>query len=576
MNSFIPIPTDGQILSVLNSGLLDKSPNELFGYPAIQLNTLYQSLETTFESLDARHITALAQSHSPELLDSEHKVSLKSVRKGQNKDYWIVFQPLSELEPDHNIINADSQTSRSQRQRSTDDEKVSNHDDYRDGPKTVELLSDLPGGEGYDKQPKSSRRKLFNALGLKKVPSFRHKASAPEVAHKDISVNDNHVSQLDERDLRQARDDHVSQRGEGKPQDWLEDTRRWQKKPERKGTEFDIIASYDHSDVEDEGEDQDKHQDGNKYQEQGRRAIGPDDGHATHDVRGIVAHPAKSEDDTMETKKIGESPNFSEAGEYHGTYKVRDSRDKIEDFPKDNTSNRHDTFPNSRSTQYTDTTEDHSSDNIYKVGDDDSSSLEQSSESDTDDGHYETKKAKKIIIHDQHRDENDKSDHGETIDAKSRSRREDIPENKSQRQISSDEGEDVDSDVERERAYHTQAAEKQARKHHSSSSILETEDTPSASHKSGPSSSSSDKQRKHKRKSKSKHQEESPDSEDPRHISKNTPPTPFLVKAFEDLPFEPDTRIFDTMSWLKDRWQLVFAELLAVFGMVYIIQATGL
>ncbi|KAK8864147.1 hypothetical protein IAR55_001393 [Kwoniella newhampshirensis] len=54
------------------------------------------------------------------------------------------------------------------------------------------------------------------------------------------------------------------------------------------------------------------------------------------------------------------------------------------------------------------------------------------------------------------------------------------------------------------------------------------------------------------------------------------PPTPWLVTVFEDLPFGPDIPTLKMIDWIQDRWQLIVAEVVAVLGVVFIIQAIGL
>ncbi|OCF35060.1 hypothetical protein I316_03100 [Kwoniella heveanensis BCC8398] len=74
-------------------------------------------------------------------------------------------------------------------------------------------------------------------------------------------------------------------------------------------------------------------------------------------------------------------------------------------------------------------------------------------------------------------------------------------------------------------------------------------------------------------------QEEEGDSdpvEEESEVDREQPPTPHWEKTFQDLPFGPDLPVLAFREWIEDRWKILVAEIVAIMGMVYIIQATGL
>ncbi|WVQ73558.1 hypothetical protein IAR50_003136 [Cryptococcus sp. DSM 104548] len=90
------------------------------------------------------------------------------------------------------------------------------------------------------------------------------------------------------------------------------------------------------------------------------------------------------------------------------------------------------------------------------------------------------------------------------------------------------------------------------------------------------------KDKKHHRRS-SKHKERSTTDKTTRkkhkhrhRSSQKDPETPWLVQTFEGLPFGPDIPTSTLISWVQSRWRLVAAEVVVLFGVVYILQATGM
>ncbi|WVQ84210.1 hypothetical protein IAT38_006361 [Cryptococcus sp. DSM 104549] len=87
------------------------------------------------------------------------------------------------------------------------------------------------------------------------------------------------------------------------------------------------------------------------------------------------------------------------------------------------------------------------------------------------------------------------------------------------------------------------------------------------------------KERKHKHKHKHSDlvSEATADDKADSHDAEQTPPqTPWLVTAFEGLPFGPDAQELAMTDWLRERWRLIAAQVVAVLGAVYILQASGL
>ncbi|WWD18828.1 hypothetical protein CI109_103283 [Kwoniella shandongensis] len=106
------------------------------------------------------------------------------------------------------------------------------------------------------------------------------------------------------------------------------------------------------------------------------------------------------------------------------------------------------------------------------------------------------------------------------------------------------------------------------RRHHHSSSENDEHRRHSSSHH--------DREDKHKKSDETRHKRHRLPVREGVKVDEEAPPTPWLITMFEDLPFGPDIPALAMVDWLKDRWQLIAAEVVATLGVVYIIQATGL
>ncbi|WWC63003.1 uncharacterized protein I303_105601 [Kwoniella dejecticola CBS 10117] len=574
---------DRRILSViwelLNS---DSSPNELFGCPALRLNDIYAALNVKSEQLDLNNIVSIVERHTADLVGDGYTASLKSVRRGQSKEYYIVFQLTSQIQI------ADSKTHESRSSALSDQTPLKKPTEKLDEDagqvKTIGLIPGLPGAESHattKAQPKSAKQKIFRALGWskKKDPSeavtqhdVNNKSRQIISQHEDdrtIDIQAEHESMILENmpateqasmhrnfssspiglspSTHNRRDNLEEQDGS----DWLEKTRGWHRprashedientrendaepKPERKGTEWDIIDaySYDHdeaSDLDDTSSPAPSIEDRSKVSKE------QDTDNAPRTRDGLSKRKLKSSFGQNEisinhrpvrepTKDEFEGTIAEYFDEYAGNEHEEDDADASCSWPQDikgtfheERRDRHDHQHNHKHTnQYG---LDHESNDDVKHP---SSDRQHRHNHENKDGHRRRAEADRPIEH-QHREKNQKDELSKSENNR-RSDREDI---------------------------------RRRSEHNSHRSIRER-----------------DREREQETKREGDHTVYFRSKKDKQyHVQVDTP---FLLKSFEGLPFEPDLSVFDSLAWMKDKWQLVVAELIAVLGIVYILQASG-
>ncbi|WVW85122.1 hypothetical protein I302_107159 [Kwoniella bestiolae CBS 10118] len=559
--------SDRRILSTTWE-ILDKRPNEVFGCPALSLNQLYQALNTTYESIDPNRMIHLLGKHTKDLLGTEHKAACKSVRKGDNKDYWVVFKPEHEPVMEHKLP-ADEVAKEQGTLAGTREDPNSSWEDLgnergEEITKTVELLSDLPGGAEHLSQQtetaKSARKMIFSAIGLRKekdkernefddshrghsesVTKSDSYSSRPDQVKTQLGVSDTHThahagarteqQEGSERNTRSV-ESPLSTSEEKRDEDWLEQTNQWDSKrakPERKGTEMDIIDSYDYPSASPSRVNHDHRAE----VEEGEKAIAQDP-HAG--VNGI--EPAVKSKDKGKVRDDG-SAHMAQSKDLESREEVSHPKVKTKfDFTDKNDISIH------------------------------------KSEPELNGEYYDYQQTQRHGIRSDHQgDERDRELRSLEREKKGSERRSKHrrPDELDHPDVEYDDGDTPH----RSRHRHKSRGEHRSdssRKRDGSRPLKDVRD--SERHRGRSSGRRTDRE----------------DSSDPTSKSEKNrktsstgsldampePPTPFLIKSFEGLPFEPDTSIVNSLSWVKERYHLLLAEVAVLLSIVYIIQASGL
>ncbi|WWC96388.1 hypothetical protein V866_003256 [Kwoniella sp. B9012] len=539
--------------------VLDKTPNKLFGCPAISLEKLYRALDTTYETLNPNPIISLLEEHSGDLLGINHKVSLKSVRKGENKDYWIVFQPIpAKVQP--GSPKASSTVSASKPHKTSDSKINSNassrHDLGEKEGKTLELLPNLPGGSNHLSHrtaPKSAREKIFSVLGMRKE-KYRNdngsdKSSVERVIHGQdgVSIEMESTDHGGQRDLPSQHDLSSLERSvhsmENDKGDWLKETQTWKdgrKKPERKGTEWSIIDAYDYASEDDHSAEIDIDQRRERNQanvdesERGtaERDITPDeeiklDQHQVRTINGKAEVQGKHKEETREEAQPEVKTKF--------------------DFTDDNDISTNQRISPELNGDYYD----------YQAMHGRHDELEDGSNGDKPKGQRSRR--------DSQDRKKDKHKHGSKQERKDRRK-----DSESDSEINSISVADITSSEEdsknKDGTRHKSVRGKEGRRNQ------KPPEDRKRSHTTRFRSSSDDEDI-----SENTSNQYSTESEEHHENHKvPEPATPFLSRTFEGLPFEPDMSTLNSLSWFRDRYHLILAELIVLLGIVYILQASGL
>ncbi|WWC71145.1 uncharacterized protein I206_105098 [Kwoniella pini CBS 10737] len=522
MNSSL---SDRRILSTTWE-VLDRTPNPIFGYPALKVPDLYHALNTTSAILDIHRIVSVLEDNTENLLGGRHDISLKSVRQGQTKDHWIVFKPNPISDIEANEIQQ----------------------------KTLELLPDLPGGEAYiKKQPKSARQKIFQALGMRRnqpnhdITKTKHenilesgmlereehepKGSEYRVRPKLLNEDERSDSVFGIHSPKQMYDDKAQESRPAQTEEWhqLKDERQVheirsndRRQPERKGTEWDIIDSYNYGSDEDQNEELQNPQNIENTKSKGSDGQILDEIRDNREMKIRLKSKFEDEEISLNNRNLidcdkNKYRDFEGTiGKYFDEYVADEMKEQDQEQP------------------------DESHEVVNSVSGDVRSQ---------DRDFSGMKNEDKLVDHEQHKSEISKEKTKGSSTSKSRSR------------SSSEE-------MDRHRKEHINKADLQVKRMEDRSKYHRAEPHSRDHHQ----KLDAESQHHRKRNSHSKtHDSSDKNTSYPDEIN-----TPFLIKSFKGLPFEPDLSIFDSLLWIKDGWQLLVAELVAVLGVVYIIQATGL
>ncbi|WVQ65494.1 uncharacterized protein L199_003670 [Kwoniella botswanensis] len=550
--------SDRTILSTIWE-VLDKTPNELFGCPAISLEELYRTLDTTYETLNSNPIIGLLDEHSGDLLGINHRVSLKSVRKGEKKEHWIVFQPIpGKVQPGNR--KASSTVSTSKPDKTSDSKMDSNTSSWQDlgekEGKTLELLPNLPGGSNHLSHrtaPKSARERIFSVLGMRKE-KYRNgngsdKSSVERViqGHDGISVEMDSTDHGGQRDLPSHHNSPSLGRSvyskESDKGDWLKETQAWKderKKPERKGTEWSIIDAYNYTPQNDHFAEIDINQ------TRERNHANVDESERGTGERDITPNEEiKLDQHQVKTSNVG-----AEVQDKHEEETREEAQPEVKtkfDFTDENDISTNQRVSPELNGDYYDYQAMHGRHEDLEVGDIGVEPKGERSRTDSKD-----RKKDKL----KHRSKDER-----------KNRRKDL---ESGFEINSISVADITSSEEDSKAKdgirHKSIRRKSGRRNRKPPE---------------------DKKRSHKTRSRSSSDDEiisenpsdqySSESEEHHEDHKVPgPPTPSFLKAFEGLPFEPDISIINSLSWFKDRYHLILAELIILLSIVYILQASGL
>ncbi|KAK6907908.1 hypothetical protein I203_101909 [Kwoniella mangroviensis CBS 8507] len=538
--------------------VLDKTPNGLFGCPAISLEKLYRALGTTYETLNPSSITSLLAEHSGELLGSNHKISLKSVRKGEKKDYWIVFQPtIAKVHPGSPTASSTVSARKPDTKRGSKiDSNASSWEDLGGGT-TVELLPDLPGGSknlSLRIAPRSAREKIFSVLGLRKEkyrndhssdkPSVESVIQGQEGDGIEIGSNDqgrqrDSASQHDPSSL--GRSVHSKENAKG---DWLKETHTWKdgrKKPERKGTEWSTIDAYDytteigHSAEIDIDQKRERNQANVDKSERGK---------ADRDL-------TPNAELKLDQQQVRTSSVAAEAEDEQEEESPEEAQPKVKtkfDFTDHNDISTNQRVSPELNGDYYD----------YQV-------MHGRHDEPLEDGAIGVEPKGEGSRRDNKDRKKDKYKHISKDERKNRSK---DPESNSE--INSISPADITSSEEdsktKDGTRHKSLRGKEDRRNQ------KPHEDRKRSHKTRLRSSSDDE-----RTSENPSDQYSSESEEHHEDYKvPKPPTPFFLKALEGLPFEPDISIINSLSWFRDRYHLILVELIVLLSIVYILQASGL
>ncbi|WWC88276.1 uncharacterized protein L201_003183 [Kwoniella dendrophila CBS 6074] len=548
--------SDRQILKTVWN-ILNRKPNDLFGCPALSLKSVYDALGVGENDLNIHQVISLLDVHTEDLLGSTHEVALKSVRKGEQKDYWITFSP---------------------------------------------RLSDDSESKDHTAQPKSARQKIFGILGKgfggKKDKLSRRPKDDNRLSYiRTTSGQATDDEEIVESRLPQEEKQHTMKRNFSNNHEIFEPDNprevtftprpRSELRPQRKDTELDIIDSYNYASPEVLGD-------------------------KTHKLKEVDVRINSTEKDVREKPMLIETNkilNVTDPVEkYNDNNRDNDYKDGIKikskfDSDEKVINPKNGNFVSSHTHRF-DTVQTNSEyyDNQGKFASPTTASHPQTQQDEIDQG-IQSKEAKNISRNASLKDRSKRNEEelSECREHREHSHRTSFVDRKR-----------VNHHDHRHNHHHHHASRSpsggERKMHHTHLYEHEYKRRTAAEGRSRDLRQSSDRyrssrdgerdrrrelrhhhrspsseRRRHREDSRSKHKDgsraEHKDTGDSRRgvsFDEEETKTPFLMKSFEGLPFEPDTNFINTLSWMKERWQLVLAELIAVLGMVYIIQATGL
>ncbi|WVO13352.1 hypothetical protein L204_100967 [Cryptococcus depauperatus] len=558
------MPAEGQIIAAIIEILdRDSSPHPYFSAPAISIAHLASALHISPSSLSPSYCASLIRPLADNLFDVPREPVVRSLE--QKDKEWIVFVSLSrpgevsrsQSERGMRRDEREPVLPRPPMRRGKTSNALTDHPQDTTELNILHLVPTLPGGSDYVSTPlRSSKRKgFFQSLGLQRNKSSSQPPSPTAMAleEKEKRIQEDYIRKMAEQETKKETFDPMRDvpppisvvyreanpvlLGNGllgvpgpRYMNRQPHVGHEMKAEEDDREEIDIISSYG-------GDSPDESSEELKDKENKDVSIGK------------VPAPRKTPDDLPPVKSGHDGQMAVDYGSR--TRKDRDKEERIDSFDLEAEDNGEevDKLKEKRKGQKREGADrkvsfvDREEQKSHRYSEPASEEEEGAQQSE-----YDT--------------EDKKKDHDQ--ESKQRHTRERTHEKKQKNDKKMYESDNDNDKEERRRHKDRHKSERKHREKDEDEQRDERRDERRSKHKSK--NKDKEKERTHRH----KHREQVDEDE-----SGNTS-MPWLAATFEDLPFGPDVSGIKIVDWMKKRWQLMFAEILAVLGLVYVLQAAGL